>query len=142
LRNSLAPLEYPIIGMVSTTIRVKRDRCRTYLDSFLNFLSCIELERRNFEGTATYNLDGGVSTVSSSTGLVRTSIVHSVEYQRGLLNETFFGKRMRVDDDNYTARYMVNHGWKNVIQNHKDLLMLTSFDFRSDILSSVDSSST
>jgi cellulose synthase/poly-beta-1,6-N-acetylglucosamine synthase-like glycosyltransferase len=118
LRSALAPFEDPIVGLVGTSRRVRRNRKLPFLDNFFNYIACIYLERHNFECTATYNIDGGVFVISGRTGLVRTSAIHSLEYRTEFQNE-YFGNTgpMKVDDDNFNTRFMVRHGYKVVFHN-------------------------
>lgn len=116
-RSALAPFEDPLTGIVGTTKRVRRDRSGGFLCSLLNYIACMYLERHNFECTASYNLDGGVFVISGRTALVLTSIIHGPDYRHDFLNETwFFGSvgPLKVDDDNFTTRHMVNRGFRTV----------------------------
>lgn len=89
------------------------------------------MERHNFECTATYNIDGGVFVISGRTALARTSIIQSAEYKHGYQNEYFNGiGPMKVDDDNFTTRYMVNKGFKTVFHNHPDATMTTTLVYQ------------
>lgn len=68
---------------------------------------------------------------SGRTVLQRTSIIQSREYKHGYENEHFAGKGpMKVDDDNFNTRYMVNHGYKTVFHNHLDAIMRTTLVYQ------------
>jgi hypothetical protein len=115
------------VGLVGTSKRVIRDRSYSFVNSFFNYLACIYLERHNFECTASYNIDGGVFVISGRTVLARTSILHSVEYREKFQNERFCGiGPMKVDDDNFNTRFMVNHGFKTVFQNDPSATIVTT----------------
>ena len=130
LREALAPFEDPLVGLVGTVKRVRRDRSGGTWASILNYIGCMYLERHNFECTASYNLDGGVFIISGRTALARTQIIQSREYRKGFLNETWSSLfrtvgPMKVDDDNFTTRLMVRQGYKTVFHNHPNALMET-----------------
>jgi cellulose synthase/poly-beta-1,6-N-acetylglucosamine synthase-like glycosyltransferase len=88
LRSSLAPFEDPFVGIVGTVKRVIRDRSGSIIDSFLNYIACIYLERHNFECTASYNINGSVFVISGRTAFIRTEIIQSLKYRQGFLNYT------------------------------------------------------
>lgn len=131
LRSALAPFEDPIVGIVGTSKRVIRNHNLPLLDNFLNYIACIYLERHNFECTATYNIDGGVFVISGRTSLVRTSVIHSLAYRSEFQSE-YFGSivssvgPMKVDDDNFSTRFMVRHGFKTVFHNDEKAMIRTT----------------
>ncbi|KFZ12028.1 hypothetical protein V501_04426 [Pseudogymnoascus sp. VKM F-4519 (FW-2642)] len=62
------------------------------------------LERSNFDLTATSNIDGGVSTISGRTVLMRTDMVKNSNFAHAYLNEIWlFGTcgPLLVDDDKF-----------------------------------------
>lgn len=129
LKSALAPLEDQRVGLVGTVKRVRRDRSGGFWNSLLNYIACLYLERHNFECTATYNLDGGVFVISGRTALIRTNIVHHVDFRRVFQNETWLWGTvgpMKVDDDNCITRWLVNHGWKIVFHNSPDAVVETT----------------
>lgn len=129
LKHALAPFEDPLVGLVGTVKRVERMKTGTFKERLLNYIAVMYLERHNFECTATYNLDGGVFVISGRTALARTKIMHSLDYRRGYLSETWWWGTvgpMKVDDDNFTTRFMVNHGYKSVFHNEPAVLMKTT----------------
>ncbi len=131
LRSALAPFEDPIVGLVGTSKRVIRNHDLPLLDNFFNYIACIYLERHNFECTATYNIDGGVFVISGRTALVRTSVIHSLAYRSEYQSE-YFGSimssvgPMKVDDDNFSTRFMVRHGFKTVFHNDEKAMIKTT----------------
>jgi cellulose synthase/poly-beta-1,6-N-acetylglucosamine synthase-like glycosyltransferase len=129
LKSALAPFEDQRVGLVGTVKKVRRDRSGGLWKSFMNYIACLYLERHNFECTASYNLDGGVFVISGRTALTRTSIVHRVDFRREFLNETWLWGTvgpLKVDDDNFITRWMVNHGWKTVFHNSPDAVVETT----------------
>ena len=129
LKHALAPFEDPLVGLVGTVKRVERITEGSFKERLLNYIAVIYLERHNFECTASYNLDGGVFVISSRTALTRTEIVHSLEYRSGFLDERWLWETvgpMKVDDDNYTTRFIVSHGYKTVFHNEPAALMGTT----------------
>jgi cellulose synthase/poly-beta-1,6-N-acetylglucosamine synthase-like glycosyltransferase len=129
LKHALAPFEDPLVGLVGTVKRVHRIKTGSFASRLLNYIAVIYLERHNFECTASYNIDGGVFIISGRTALTRTEILHSVDFRQGYLNETWWWGEvgpMKVDDDNYITRFMVNHGYKTVFHNEPAALMETT----------------
>ncbi|QSZ35559.1 hypothetical protein DSL72_008429 [Monilinia vaccinii-corymbosi] len=127
LHSALAELEDPCVGIVGTCKRVIRDPGKNWSDSIRNLIACLYLERHNFEMTATYNIDGGVWVISGRTCLVRTDIMQSIEYRQEFLSETFLGVGpVGCDDDNFTTRYMLNHGWKTAFHNRPEAMIYTT----------------
>lgn len=137
LKSALAPFEDPIVGMVGTMKRILRDRRGSITDNFLNYIACIYFERDNFESTATYNIDGGVSNISGRTAFVRTGIVQSFEFQQKFLTETFawgIVGPLESDGDNFITRYMVNQGFKTVFHNAEPALIQTMINTSGGLL--------
>ena len=129
LAHALAPFEDPLVGLVGTAKRVHRIKNGTFKQRLLNYIAVIYLERHNFECTASYNIDGGVFIISGRTALTRTEILHSVEFRRGFLSETWWWGKvgpMKVDDDNYIMRFIINHGYKTVFHNEPAALVHTT----------------
>jgi cellulose synthase/poly-beta-1,6-N-acetylglucosamine synthase-like glycosyltransferase len=86
LQSSLTPFNDEKVGLVGTVKRVIRDRGDTLLESMLNYIAVIYLERHNFECTASYNIDGGVFVISGRTAAVRTEIVQTPEFHHDYLH--------------------------------------------------------
>lgn len=80
LLSMLMPLEDELVGLVGSVKRVIRERGDSILESFLNYIAVVYLERHNFECTATYNIDGGVFVISGRSALIRTEIVQSQDF--------------------------------------------------------------
>ena len=97
--------------------------------NFWHFLGTVYLQRRNFEFSATMNIDGGTSALSGRTQAHRTSIIKSNEFLVPFLNETWMGvfPLGTADDDNFITRFMVNKGWKIRIQCCKEAEIQTLF---------------
>jgi len=134
LRNTLAEFEDPIVGLVGTRRLTKREKGRNlgFLNNFLNYLSCIDLARQNFENTASYNIDGGVSVIAGRPSLIRTEILTSIPFRYEFQNESWlWGARKSIDigDDYFITRYMVKKGFKTVFHNQKSVYALSKCDF-------------
>lgn len=129
LQSCIANFEDPLVGLVGTVKRVRRSEGSSFVQSFMNYIAVMYLERHNFECTASSYIDGGVFVISGRTALTRTDIIQAAEFQNGFLNETWcFGQvgPMKVDDDNYITRYMINHGYKTIFHNSPDAIMHTT----------------
>ncbi|RDW62283.1 hypothetical protein BP6252_11716 [Coleophoma cylindrospora] len=126
LEHTLAAFEDDLVGLVGTVKRVRRERGNTLLDSLMNYLALMYLERHNYECTATNNIDGGVFVISGRTAMTRTRIIQSAAFRNGFTSESWLGAGpMKVDDDNFITRFMVNHGYKTVFQNCPEARMET-----------------
>lgn len=138
LRSALAPFQDPSVGLVEPVTRVVRDRRGGYLESFLNYLACVYVERQNVECTARYNIDGGVPVGSGRLALVRTDAVRSLEERRGALGETWVwgsvsvsvsGGPVGVDGDNFMTSCARKQGYKTVFHNDaRHALVSTTID--------------
>lgn len=130
LRSSLAEFEDPIVGLVGTAKRVIRDRSGGIISSFRNYLASIYLERQNFENTASYHIDGGVSVISDTTALFLTKIIQRFEFRNTFMNETWAWGTigpLAADADNFITRFFINHGFKTVFRNEKHAVVTTTF---------------
>jgi len=112
----LAPFEDDErMGGVGTCQRVKRVggdlSTRIY-----NWLGAAYIERRNFEISATHNIDGGTSCMSGRTGAYRTEILKSWRFLDGFKNEKWGKYILNADDDNFVTRWLVANQWKTWIQ--------------------------
>lgn len=163
LRSALAPFDQDNVGLVGTVRRGIRNHDTDPSTSFYNYLACINLERQNLEFTSTYNLDGGVALISDSTSLIRTSILHDQQFDRGFRNEywkppLFFHQywfwmrivlmvqgrangvgRITTAGDYFKTRYAMKKDWKVVFHNHPDALVHTSLcgqQFKNSLYSS------
>jgi len=133
LRSSLAEFEDPLVGLVGTVKRVIRDRSGSMIDSFRNYLACIYLERQNFENTASYNIDGGVSVISGITALFPTNIVQSFDFREEFLGQTLAWGTVapvKADSDNFTTRYVANQGFKTAFRNEKHAVVSTTLGLK------------
>ncbi|EDN09619.1 conserved hypothetical protein [Histoplasma mississippiense (nom. inval.)] len=96
------------------------------------FLGALYLERRNFDCTATTYMDGGVPCLSGRTVAYRTEILQSC--MEAFVKETWCGKSLNADDDNFLTRWMVTHGIKTYFQSHPDAEVLTTLEESSKFL--------
>ncbi|EQL28315.1 hypothetical protein BDFG_08931 [Blastomyces dermatitidis ATCC 26199] len=129
----LAPFEDPCMGGVATCQRVQTpNNPRISFQYIWWFLGALYLERRNFDCTATTYMDGGVPCLSGRTVAYRTEILQSC--METFVNETWFGKSLNADDDNFLTRWMVTHGIKTYFQSHPDAEVLTTLEESSKFL--------
>lgn len=77
------PFQDARMGGVGTCQRVKRVRSGAWTTRVWNWLGAAYIERRNFEISATHNVDGGTSCMSGCTGTYRSEILKSHEFQHG-----------------------------------------------------------
>lgn len=123
----LAPFADKKIGGVGTCQRVKRINgdlaTRVY-----NWLGAAYIERRNFEISATHNIDGGTSCMSGRTGAYRTEILKSYDFLGGFKNEKWGKYILNADDDNFVTRWLVAHHWKTWIQYHPECEVETTLE--------------
>ena len=117
LASALAPFSKAQVGLIGTAQTVIRNSTGSWADSFFNFTGTMFIKHYNFLNTATYNLDGGCSLISSRTALIRTDIVDSKSFRCGLLNANY------GDEDHFITRYMLNHGWTTVFHNSPDAIV-------------------
>ena len=94
------------------------------------FLGACYLERWNATVAATYHVDGGVACLSGRTFAMRTSILQSQRFIDEYRGEKWLGRidLLAADDDNFTTRYLVNHGWKIAIQAAPEASLTTTLE--------------
>ncbi|KAK1754151.1 nucleotide-diphospho-sugar transferase [Echria macrotheca] len=111
----LAPFEDDKMGGAGTCQRVKRvdGNLKTLV---YNWLGAAYIERRNFEISATHNIDGGTSCMSGRTGAYRTEILKDCGFLDGFENEKWGEHTLYADDDNFVTRWLVAHQWKTWVQ--------------------------
>ncbi|KYK57442.1 glycosyltransferase family 2 [Drechmeria coniospora] len=124
----LAPFEDPKIGGVGTSQRVKRERNASWTARMWNWLGAAYIERRNFEISATHNIDGGTSCMSGRTGAYRSEILSSHEFLEGFKNEKWRRWILNADDDNFVTRWLVGHQWKTWIQYNPECELETTLE--------------
>ncbi|KAK4462070.1 glycosyltransferase like family 2-domain-containing protein [Cladorrhinum samala] len=123
----LAPFEDDGMGGVGTCQRVKRvDGDLT--TRIYNWLGAAYIERRNFEISATHNIDGGTSCMSGRTGAYRTEILKSYDFLSGFKNEKWGKYILNADDDNFVTRWLVAHQWKTWIQYEPECEIETTLE--------------
>lgn len=127
MRWILAPFEDDGMGGVGTCQRVKRvDGDLT--TRIYNWLGAAYIERRNFEISATHNIDGGTSCMSGRTGAYRTEILKSYDFLSGFKNEKWGKYILNADDDNFVTRWLVAHQWKTWIQYEPECEIETTLE--------------
>ncbi|KAL5943069.1 Type 2 glycosyltransferase [Pyricularia oryzae] len=124
----LAPFEDVGIGGVGTCQRVKRVREGTFASRMWNWLGAAYIERRNFEISATHNMDGGTSCMSGRTGAYRSEILQDYEFLKGFMEEEWWGKILKADDDNFVSRWLVSHQWRTWIQYEPECEVETTLE--------------
>lgn len=123
----LAPFEDDKMGGVGTCQRVKRID-GDVMTRVYNWLGAAYIERRNFEISATHNIDGGTSCMSGRTGAYRTEILKSYNFLGNFKNERWGRYILNADDDNFVTRWLVAHQWKTWIQYHSDCEIETTLE--------------
>ncbi|KEZ45961.1 Glycosyltransferase family 2 [Scedosporium apiospermum] len=124
----LAPFEDPRIGGVGTCQRVTRIWEGPWSARIFNWLGAAYIERRNFEISATHNIDGGTSCMSGRTGAYRSEILSSHDFLEGFKTEKWGSYILNADDDNFVTRWLVNHQWKTWVQYHPECEIETTLE--------------
>ena len=130
----LAPFEDDDIGGVGTCQEVKRISSGTVGARMFNWLGAAYIERRNFEISATHNIDGGTSCMSGRTGAYRSEILSSHDFLEGFQTEMWGKYIMNADDDNFVTRWLVSHRWKTWIQYESECMVETTLENSSKFL--------
>ncbi|KAI0431571.1 polysaccharide synthase [Xylaria sp. FL1042] len=124
----LAPFEDSKIGGVGTCQRVRREPDAPWSTQIWNWLGAAYIERRNFEISATHNIDGGTSCMSGRTGAYRSEILSSDDFLEGFQTERWRNYVLNADDDNFVTRWLVNHEWKTWIQYEPECEIETTLE--------------
>ncbi|KAI1105568.1 glycosyltransferase family 2 protein [Jackrogersella minutella] len=124
----LAPFEDPKIGGVGTCQRVRREPDGSLSTQIFNWLGAAYIERRNFEISATHNVDGGTSCMSGRTGAYRSEILSSHDFLEGFKTERWRDFILNADDDNFVTRWLVSHQWKTWIQYERECEIETTLE--------------
>ncbi|KAK4243088.1 Hyaluronan synthase [Corynascus novoguineensis] len=102
----LTPFEDDRMGGVGTCQRVKRVVDGDAVTRIFNWLGAAYIERRNFEISATHNVDGGTSCMSGRTGAYRTEILKNSSFLGNFKNERWGRYTLNADDDNFITRWL------------------------------------
>lgn len=128
LPHILAPFEDRSVGAVGTCQRVRRNKDLSLRGRVWEFLGASYIQRRNFEITATSNIDGGMSCLSGRTAAFRTKILQKNSFIDGYCNEQWCGKPLNPDDDNFITRQLVAQRWKIKIQSSPEAVVQTTLE--------------
>lgn len=124
----LAPFEDAKIGGVGTCQRVRREASGPWTTRAWNWLGAAYIERRNFEISATHQIDGGTSCMSGRTGAYRSEILSSHDFMHAFKNEKWRSWILNADDDNFVTRWLVSHQWKTWIQYNPECELETTLE--------------
>jgi cellulose synthase/poly-beta-1,6-N-acetylglucosamine synthase-like glycosyltransferase len=124
----LAPFESKRFGGVGTCQRTKRLKKGTLTKRCYNWLGAAYIERRNFEISATHNIDGGTSCMSGRTVAVRSEILQQPHFLKAFAGELWGKSLLKVDDDNFITRWLVSHQWKTWIQYEQECEVETTLE--------------
>ncbi|RYP19226.1 hypothetical protein DL767_009694 [Monosporascus sp. MG133] len=124
----LAPFEDPKMGGVGTCQRVRREPDGSLSTKIFNWLGAAYIERRNFEISATHNIDGGTSCMSGRTGAYRSEILTSHDFLEGFKTERWRDYILNADDDNFVTRWLVSHQWLTWIQYERECEIETTLE--------------
>ncbi|RYP54491.1 hypothetical protein DL768_000693 [Monosporascus sp. mg162] len=124
----LAPFEDPKMGGVGTCQRVRREPDGSLSTKIFNWLGAAYIERRNFEISATHNIDGGTSCMSGRTGAYRSEILTSHDFLEGFKTERWRDYILNADDDNFVTRWLVSHQWRTWIQYERECEIETTLE--------------
>jgi hypothetical protein len=124
----LAPFEDERIGGVGPCQRVKRIRSGPMVPRIYNWLGAAYIERRNFEISATHNIDGGTSCMSGRTCTFRSEILQSPLFLEGFKTERWGKFQLNADDDNFVTRWLVSNQWKTWIQYNRECEIETTLE--------------
>ena len=124
----LAPFEDEKIGGVGTCQRARRLETGTFMELCYNVLGAGYIERRNFEISATHNIDGGTSCMSGRTCALRTPILQDPLFLEGFATEKWRGHTLYADDDNYVTRWLVAKEWKTWVQYNSECEVETTLE--------------
>ncbi|EJT68880.1 hypothetical protein GGTG_13544 [Gaeumannomyces tritici R3-111a-1] len=125
----LAPFENEQIGGVGTCQRVRRETGGSILRRASNWLGACYIERRNFEISATHNIDGGTSCISGRTGAYRTHIFQDEKFQHSFKTDRWRNFILNADDDNFVTRWLVSYRWKTWIQYEHECEIETTLEY-------------
>ncbi|KFG78410.1 putative polysaccharide synthase Cps1 [Metarhizium anisopliae] len=124
----LAPFEDDKMGGVGSCQRVKRVWYEPWSTRIWNWLGAAYIERRNFEITATHNIDGGTSCMSGRTVAYRTEILKGHDFLSEFQNEKWGEGTLNTDDDNFITRWLVKNRWKTWIQYDPECELETTLE--------------
>ncbi|KMP10213.1 hypothetical protein CIRG_09894 [Coccidioides immitis RMSCC 2394] len=128
LKWILAPFKREKMGGVGTCQRLQHDPVQSMWPRLWSFLGALYLERRNFDCAATAYMDGGTPCMSGRTAAYRSEILQNPEFLDAFGAETWQGKQLQPDDDNFITRWLDWHSWGMHFQYHREALVLTTLE--------------
>ncbi len=107
---------------------------RNVCEKLYNWLGAAYIQRRNFEVSATHNIDGGTSCMSGRTFALRTQILKDPKFISGFVNEKWGGRCLNADDDNFITRWLVSNDWQTWVQYNRECEIETTLESNSKFL--------
>lgn len=125
----IAPFKVKLeIGAVVTCQHLQCNDIQSWSQRIWLFLGALYLEQRNFNCAATIYMDGGIPCISGQTAAYCTSIVKDKEFLEAFCNETWQGKILNPDDDNFLTHWVIQQGWRIFFQKHPEVLVQTTLE--------------
>ncbi|KAJ8607965.1 hypothetical protein MRB53_039969 [Persea americana] len=79
--------------------------------------------RRNFNTMTTNVIDGAVSTLSGRSCAIRSEIIQDPKFEKFLIEDDFFGRRIKIGDDKRYTMGLFSQGWKiKLVYSHEAAL--------------------
>ncbi|EEP83038.1 predicted protein [Uncinocarpus reesii 1704] len=128
LKWIVAPFKQEKMGGVGTCQRLQHDPVQSMWPRVWSFLGALYLERRNFDCAATAYMDGGTPCMSGRTAAYRSEILQNPEFLDAFGAETWQGKQLHPDDDNFITRWLDSHSWGMCFQYHREAMVLTTLE--------------
>ncbi|KIW79840.1 hypothetical protein Z517_06455 [Fonsecaea pedrosoi CBS 271.37] len=127
VRWMLAAFEKDKVGGVGTCQRARGVADGSPSRRIINSIFRDYIERRNFENLATLTIDGSISCLSGRMAGFRSEIVEDPRFLSGFTGETWNGRPLNADDDNFWTRYLLENDWSIKIQSHRECQVETIF---------------
>lgn len=69
-----------------------------------------------------------MACISGRTSAYRSKIVKDEGFLEAFCSETWRGKILNPDNDNFLTRWMMQEGWESIFQNHPEALVQTTLE--------------